>query len=375
MTAAAGAALWRWLLAPATLPALPPPPAALAGAERLSRLLSAPLAAYLLEPLARALGRPVVDPVAVERGRLRARFVRHRQAEALARLAAVAVPVVSLKGFAAAHTLYPDPAVRVVGDLDLLVRRADRDPALAALCAAGFAFRTPGRGRLTLASTASYDPLVAADGGCEVDLHLEPDADPLPRGLDAGAVFDAARTVVWNGAAIAVPAPAHALLIAVSNIAKDKYGPFAARKLVDLARILDRYGGALDWTEIRARAARARLERPLSASLALLGALGWTGTVPAGIACPPGGGRGEFARVVRAWHALALDQPGPWTMLRREWRLGPGWPVPVVHAGRRVAGLVRPPAGVPRGWEAPRGPAPSPPERPDPGRAGHGRPG
>jgi hypothetical protein len=49
------------------------------------------------------------------------------------------IPVLVLKGAALAETVYSNIAVRPMGDVDLLVHRADRSRALAALAACGFA--------------------------------------------------------------------------------------------------------------------------------------------------------------------------------------------------------------------------------------------
>lgn len=53
-------------------------------------------------------------------------------------LAASGVPAILLKGAALAQTVYENPALRPMGDLDLLVRPADVDTALAALAGLGY---------------------------------------------------------------------------------------------------------------------------------------------------------------------------------------------------------------------------------------------
>src|SRR6185436_1595897 len=62
---------------------------------------------------------------------------------AVASLNGAAIAPVLLKGAAAlAEDLYPDPGMRIVGDLDLLVREAEVDGAVAALEKAGFGVGT-----------------------------------------------------------------------------------------------------------------------------------------------------------------------------------------------------------------------------------------
>lgn len=332
-----GAALWRWVLDPASAAAVPVDPDGTA--QRLGAVLSPALAAFLLAPLSQRLGRTLLDPVAVENARRLGRFTGHRQRVVVARLARAGIPFACLKGFATAHTLYPDPDLRTFGDLDLLVRPSDRGRLVDALVADGFAFRSTPRPWWGLVPTESAAPLVAADGGCNVDVHVAPDADPLPRALDAAAVIDAAATVTIGGTPVRVPSPDHAVLIQVSNIAKDKFGPFAVRKLVDLARLLDRHAGHVDGGTIEALAVRARLTRPLAATMALLLALGLPERcLPVQPRRLPGGPAAELAETLADWRRLASVPPSPWAMLRREWRLGADWPVPAQRAWRRVAG-------------------------------------
>lgn len=332
-----GAALWRWVLDPAAAVDVPRDPRS--AAAGLSFQLSPALAAFLLAPLAERLGWSPVDEAAVANARLLGRFAAHRQRAVVARLARAGLPFACIKGFASAHTLYPEPALRAFGDLDLLVRPEDRAALVDLLAADGFAFRALPRPWWAIVPSESAPPLVAADGGCNVDIHVAPDADPLPRALDAAAVIAAAATIRIDGLAVRVPAPDHAVLIQVSNIAKDKFGPYAVRKLVDLARLLARHAGALDPDRIVRTARAARLSRPLAATMALLGALGQPArTLVPGTAPLDRAASAELGRIVDGWRTLAAGLPDAVTMLRREWRLGADWPVPLGRAVRRIAG-------------------------------------
>ncbi|MCX7841200.1 MAG: nucleotidyltransferase family protein, partial [Anaerolineae bacterium] len=58
--------------------------------------------------------------------------------ELLAQFARAEIPVVLLKGAALGITLYPDPALRQFGDLDVLIREQDKARAAALLTANGF---------------------------------------------------------------------------------------------------------------------------------------------------------------------------------------------------------------------------------------------
>lgn len=64
--------------------------------------------------------------------------ILHELEAALRQLEAAHVPVLLLKGAALAQTVYENPALRPLGDLDLLVHPADTDPALRALAGLGY---------------------------------------------------------------------------------------------------------------------------------------------------------------------------------------------------------------------------------------------
>ena len=231
-TGQAGAAIWRAVAAGRPAGALDATAVA-----RFCQFASPAFAALLL-------GAPAIDPVALEQSRLANRFADATHRHWLALVLAAGIDVLAIKGFALAYQLYDDPPARAVGDLDLLVRAGDRDRLIALLGAAGFTFRalpTPPWGFI---STASYMPYVSADGACNVDIHVHPDCYPAYRSLTTERVFADAVALHAGEMAFRAPSPGHAFLLCATNAAKDKFGPFAARKLVD-AMVLARAGGLI----------------------------------------------------------------------------------------------------------------------------------
>lgn len=111
----------------------------------------------------RAADAPIPQPV---RRQLQGLYVRHRHAnqvrgrilgEILDAFARDAIPVLVLKGGALAHTVYPEPGLRPMSDLDLLVPRRALGPAQHALSALDFtvapsADATPAHRHLTEAT-------------------------------------------------------------------------------------------------------------------------------------------------------------------------------------------------------------------------------
>jgi hypothetical protein len=163
-------------------------------------------------------------------------------------------------------------------------------------------------------------------------------------------VFAAASTIDRGGLKIHVPSAEHALLIAVSNLAKDKFPLADARKLIDIARLLKR-SGPLDWPEIDRRARRARLAIALRTALSLGVALGAPAqTVPALWQHPPASLRGRaWHRLLEAWRNFDDAPVATVQLLQREWLLSASPAVAARLTWRRLRGLVAPGRGVPTG--------------------------
>jgi hypothetical protein len=318
-------------------------------AERLGELITPALAQHLVAPLEARLGAALIDPGVVAASRLVNRFNRGQQAKWARVLAETGRPLVYLKGFAAAHCLYPDPDLRTMGDLDVLLFERDVPAVVEHLRGHGFRFAGAGRRPWGFVADASFAPFVSPDGNCSVDIHRHPDSYPAHRSLTTDMVFDAAITVMAGDLAIRVPCREHMFLLAATNSAKDKFGPFSVRQVVDaLAMLTSRT--VLDWRAIEAIAQRGRYLRPLKAFCALVAALGLAhDRVPADLAAAPEGARGrEFARLLGSWRGLFPNGLGIVATLRREMLLCAEPTVGLRRNLARIFGLMRPRDGVPR---------------------------
>lgn len=336
-------AAWRSLIGEmpgAASPALP--------ADALERLEGMVGSALVHHALDSAGVPPQVDPARSRRSLLLNRLNRHRQIDCLARLASAGIAVVAMKGFASGHTLYPDPDLRVTGDLDVLIRQTDVAAAAQLFIDLGFRVATD----IPLAawgftSEASYLPIVSADEVANVDLHIEPDCYPLYRGLNVDAVFAAARTITVGTLSVLVPSPEHSLLIAVSNATKERFDRATIKSLLDLPRLIR---GGVNWGEVVGRARSARLLRPLEATLALLVALGFpASSVPAELSRHPGVlMSAEMARVAVEVRHFYPHEIGAMAKVRRELLIS-AEPLAVAYrVWLRLRGLMRPRTGDPR---------------------------
>lgn len=337
-----GATLWRRLAGDDAGGPLDP-----AARSRFADLVGPALAAALL-------GIEAIDPASLAQSRLAGRYALASQRKWLARLIAEGPPIVVIKGFAQAHQIYSDPATRCMGDLDILLHTRDRDSLIALLAAEGFTFRplpTPPWGFI---STASYMPFVSSDGACNLDIHIHPDCYPAYRSLTTEAVFADSVSVEAGEFVFRAPSRDHALLLCATNAAKDKFGPFAIRKIVDAMRLVA--SGPIDWAALDRLARDGDFLLPWRVFAHLLLRLGvLPACLPETAVQPLSWAReSAFSALLAEVQALWPAALPPLATLRRELMLCTEPAAGLHNALLRLRGLVMPAPGVP----APVRPAP-----------------
>jgi hypothetical protein len=173
------------------------------------------------------------------------------------------VPVIPLKGPALAEALYPDPAMRPASDLDLLI---PPDAVLAVdrlLQALGYHRRADAH---SWSFDLAYDRATLYEGptGVQVDLHWSLQSDPRYRWSETESlgVWDRAVKTHVAGETVRGLCPEDLLLYLALHLAAH-HGLGGLLWYWDLALILDRRSGGLDWPTMLERAARWRVRRAL----------------------------------------------------------------------------------------------------------------
>ncbi len=319
--------------------------------QRLADLVTPALAAYCLTAAERHLGQAFLDAGTVRKSRLTNRFNGGVQRRWMAAISETGIPVVYLKGFALAHSLYPDPDIRTIGDLDILVRPEDLDRLLAFLADNGFAFDPLPVAPWGFISDASFMPMVSPGGDCSIDIHVQPDCYPAYRSLDVEDVFADSVVQTIAGRNVNIPCIEHSMLLCLTNAAKDKFGIFSVRKLVDIAMLL-RSGVSIDWDMVERLAASGHFLSPARVVFALLRCLGLPdGVVPESLCRPPSWlSARPFRRLVSDYASMFATSPTTWRALERELTLCTEPGVALHNAGLRLKGLIRRRKGLPEGY-------------------------
>lgn len=342
--------LWPLIARPQTA-ALPADREVLSvAAAQLAEFVSPVLAHHLLGPIEERLGDRLFEAEAVKHSRLTTSFSLAQQTRWAKVLIESGLEIVFLKGFANAHTLYPEPYLRTQGDLDILVRKADLQRTLDVLVGQGFGFRAAPLSPWGMISDASFLPLASQDGACDIDLHVHPDCYPAYRSLSTDIVFANALTIDIGDVSIQVPCPEHVLTLCVTNTAKDKFDVYSIRKVID-AIILLRDAQTLEWDEIIGLAKKGGFYRPMRYFFALLAAIDIPlESVPASLQARPGGFGGRaFERIVSDFRSLFPYELPLTTLLWREMAICAETRVALHNLGLRFRGLYRPLNGLPDG--------------------------
>jgi hypothetical protein len=177
--------------------------------------------------------------------------------EATAALRAAGVETLTLKGMALANTVYPEPGLRAMADVDVLVRPDDHAVALATLRDLGY--RTPGGAADRLGASRSFAELVR--DGARIDLHWH--AARYLRfetvvQVDHDGLWRRSRPLVTPEGSSLMPAPEDLLLHLVLHLT---LGSDFARVLwyADIDAVVRRFAVELDWERLEAEAERWRI--------------------------------------------------------------------------------------------------------------------
>lgn len=175
-------------------------------------------------------------------------------------LEAAGVAAVGLRGVSLAHGTYPDPGLRPMKDLDILVD-PDKGPQIEeALAAAGF---TP--------SNRLRSQLVYTVGGVEIELHLSLlTAKRYRAAFDAGELLSSrVRVQTAEGAIYRLPPEQELLeLVAHAFVHHELQG---LTRMLDIALVMSRPG--LDWMAVGSWCRTARLSNMYRFTLSLADAL------------------------------------------------------------------------------------------------------
>jgi signal peptidase I len=242
---------------------------------------------------ARALDRLYVQSL------LRAESIQRQTSEVARAFADAGIPLMALKGVYLARTVYPDPALRPMADIDLMVPRDALSTLPELLAPLGYRLGSSAR-------RSRWDEWWAdgelctfvAEGRRPLEFHAALGSRSWPR---PAAVWK--RAVAWEaaGTALRAPDPTHLLIHLIKHLVHhlDAPRPVYLIWLADIAHVIAQHGHEIDAAELSA--ALRRLNIAAYAALILQFCRAWLGAsingsvngMPAQVSDP--GGEREIA--------------------------------------------------------------------------------
>jgi hypothetical protein len=193
---------------------------------------------------------------------LGALVVRHRHAnrtrfamlaEILDALRARGIDAVVLKGAALAHLLYPDPALRAMRDLDVLVASGRAYDAREALRELGFRITETPPSRYSADHHHLPDCSIVRDGlSISVELHVDAMSRDAPESLTLDSLTEPLRPFPFAG----TTARAFGHTDMLRHLCRHMIEPGAEIRLVHVADVIEytrKFRDEIDWPRLRAR--------------------------------------------------------------------------------------------------------------------------
>lgn len=199
------------------------------------------------------------------------RLRQRRVTEAHARLLGTMLPILEktgikpllLKGLGLAYQYYPDPSVRAVNDIDLLLRQWEVLPALRALAEAGFQVDRSLETRAGPPPEEVFATSPAKDGvSTQVEIHHYGSGKPGifgdRRQEELLGLDSSPRPLKIERVRAYVPAPADALLYLSRHtqrhlIESSEDRPLPLKWMADIVSLVERHAKELDWPELEKR--------------------------------------------------------------------------------------------------------------------------
>jgi len=186
-------------------------------------------------------------------------------------------PVLLKGGANIVADIYPDSAMRLLGDVDLLLPEAEAAAAAQILQSLGY--QPAPNDRLSYSEHHHLVPQCDPVSGVTIEIHVQPVLRDWHRVLTAADIFAQAIPLQFQDCAVFLPSPTHRVIhtIVHSELSDGNYAlrRLDVRQFMELAALMQRYGEEIEWAAVQARfqanAQTAVLEDSLAVAAALFG--------------------------------------------------------------------------------------------------------
>jgi hypothetical protein len=180
--------------------------------------------------------------------------ILRRTSEMATALSRAGIPLILLKGVYLARFVYPEPALRSMADVDLLVPRDRLADAERALLDFGFG-PTPRPDVTQFCAWSHHLAKLYKEGAPVVELHWNIERPTSPFRIDLAGLWARAREETLEGIVIRVLSPEDQLLHLTLHAAHHhEFNRSALKALVDIAAVVAKHSAELDWAALAERA-------------------------------------------------------------------------------------------------------------------------
>ena len=190
------------------------------------------------------------------------------------------IPVILLKGAHLAKWIYPEIALRPMGDIDLLLQRDDLTRAAMILQGLGYHFIRAFKLEREVRKHQHIPPL-RKPGKALVELHWHIATPGSPLIVDRDGLWARAQPVEVAGAPGLVLSPEDLLLHISYHLLQEEF-ILGLKRLYDIVALSSFLGERLDWTQLQSRAKQWNFDKGLFLALHLASAL-LNAPVPQGV--------------------------------------------------------------------------------------------
>jgi hypothetical protein len=164
------------------------------------------------------------------------------------------IDAIALKGIILADTVYRDRALRPMSDIDLLVKREKLEDAEASLIEMGYTLGAHSMAK-ELRLERDYHLLYTKGAGLNIEVHWHITRPTAPLRISIDDLWARAEPVLLAGAQTLSLSLEDLLLHLCQHMHKhDLIG--GIRPLCDIAHVVEHYGNAVDWMELRTRSSQ-----------------------------------------------------------------------------------------------------------------------
>jgi putative nucleotidyltransferase-like protein len=169
-------------------------------------------------------------------------------------LNATGIAPVLMKGAASlVSALYPDPGMRIVSDIDLLLTESQAEEAVRLL--AGLGLKSLQSKRVNYSQHHHLAPQYDPRTGLVVEVHIRPLIDQWGAFLDARSMMKRAHRIAFAEGVTFIPDPTDRVIhnIVHNQLSDQNYARHRldVRQMLELAALVHRYNAELDWPALR----------------------------------------------------------------------------------------------------------------------------